>query len=87
VDFLQRKHIPFVDVLTQHVEDFKVFKLSPKEYVHHYYIDRGPQQISGHYKPSGNLFFAFAIKDPVVNLLEPKPTAYREGSETIPPVV
>jgi hypothetical protein len=87
VDFLQRKNIPFVDILTHHVEDFKAFKLSPKEYVLRYYIDRGPQQISGHYKPMGTQFFAFAIKDPVVNLLEPRPIAYREGSETIPPVV
>jgi len=87
VDFLQEKSIPFVDVLTQHAEDFKAFKLSPKEYILRYYIARGPRQLSGHYKPLGNHYFAFAIKDPVVNWLEPRPTAYREGSETIPPVI
>jgi hypothetical protein len=86
VDFLQGKNIPMDDILTQHVEDFKAFKLSPKEYVLRYYIGPRPRRMYGHYNPLGNLFFAFAIKDPVVNWLEPKPTAYRDGSETIPAV-
>ena len=77
VNFLKDKKIPFVDVLAKHVEDFRSFSLSPSEYVKRYYI--------GHYKPQGNHFFAFEIKDALVNWLDPKPRAYREGSETIPP--
>jgi hypothetical protein len=79
VDFLKQKDILFVDGVAKHQEDFKSFNLSPQEYVRRYYI--------GHYNPRGNHFFAFAIKDAVVNWLEPKPVAYRAGSETIPPVV
>jgi len=79
VDFLKQKNFVFVDGLSKHLEDFKSFKVSPREYVKRYYI--------GHYNPRGNHFFGFAIKDAVVNWLEPKPVAYREGSETIPPVV
>jgi hypothetical protein len=79
VDFLKERDILFVDGLTKHQEDFKNFNLSPQEYVKRYYI--------GHYNPRGNHFFAFAIKDAVVNWLDPKPRAYREGSETIPAVV
>jgi hypothetical protein len=75
VDFLKEKNILFFDALTAHVNDFKAFNLSPHEYVDRYYI--------GHYKPQGNHFFAFAIKDALVNWLEPKPIAYRQGSETI----
>jgi len=79
VDFLKEKNVLFVDTLAGHVQDFKVFRLSPKEYVDRYYI--------GHYNPLGNQFFAFVIKDAVVNWLEPKPIAYREGAETIPEAV
>jgi hypothetical protein len=86
VDFLREKNIQFVDVLTKHVQDFGDFKLSPKEYARRYY-NVWQSMYLGHYKPQGNHFFAFAIKDAVVNWLEPKPTAYREGSETIPLVV
>lgn len=76
VDFLKDNNFRFVDVLTKHYEDFRLFHLSPEMYAQHYYI--------GHYKPQGNHFFAFAIKDAVVDWLEPKPPAYRPGTETIP---
>ncbi|MBI4165349.1 MAG: hypothetical protein HY508_06395 [Acidobacteria bacterium] len=78
VDFLKEKKIPFVDGLSKHVEDFRSFELSPQAYVKRYYI--------GHYKPQGNHFFAFVIKDAVVDCLNPKPVAYRAGSETIPTI-
>ena len=79
VDSLKEKNVLFVDTLAGHVQDFKAFRLSPKEYVDRYYI--------GHYNPLGNHFFAFAIKDAVVNWLEPKPITYREGAETIPEAI
>ena len=79
LEFLRAKSIPFVDSLARHVEDFQSFKLTPQAYVKRYYI--------GHYNPCGNHFFAFAIKDPLVRWLEPKPQAYRDGAETIPAVV
>ncbi|MEM3041009.1 MAG: hypothetical protein QXG97_03155 [Nitrososphaerota archaeon] len=75
VDYLRKNRIRFVDTLTKHLEDFKAFKISPQEYVARYYI--------GHYSPRGNHFFAFAIKDAIVDWLDPKPLAYREGSETL----
>jgi len=78
LDFLKKENLLFVDTLEKHQADFKMFNLSPDEYVKLYYV--------GHYNPRGNLFFAFAIKDAVVNWLDPKPVAYRQGSETIPAV-
>ena len=79
IDFMKENEILFADSLTQHVQDFKTFNLTPQQYVDRYYI--------GHYKPQGYHFFAFAVKDALVNWLEPRPITYREGSETIPPVV
>jgi hypothetical protein len=76
VDFLKENRVPFVDTLAKHIEDFKAFNLSTREYVARYYVDE-------HYSPKGNHFFAFAIKDAVVDWLDPKPIAYREGSETL----
>lgn len=76
VDFLRKGNILFADGLAKHLEDFKSFNLNPQQYVKRYYI--------GHYNPTGNHFFAFAIKDTVVSWLDPKPLPYREGSETIP---
>ena len=35
----------------------------------------------GHYSPAGNHFFAFSIKDTVVDWLNPKPIAYRRQSD------
>jgi hypothetical protein len=79
VNFLTAKRIPFADALAKHAEDFRNFKISPREYADRFYV--------GHYNPKGNHFFAFAVKDAIVNWLDPKPLAYRKGSETIPAVI
>ena len=73
--FLEKEGIFFVDLLQKHVEDFEPFDLSPQEYVRRYYI--------GHYNPTGNHFFAFAIKNAVVDWLDPKPFAYMLEDESI----
>lgn len=75
IDFLEQNRVLFVDTRAKHVKDYKAFALSPQEYVLRYYI--------GHYKPQGNHFFAFAVKDAIVNWLDPKPIAYRPGAETV----
>lgn len=75
VDFLKEEAVPFVDSLDKHVEDFNQFRGTPEEYARRYYI--------GHYNPQGNHFFAYSIKDALVNWLEPKPPAYSTAG---PPV-
>ena len=52
-----------------HVEDFKSFNLSINDYFQRYFI--------GHYSPAGNHFFAYSIKDRVVEWLNPKPITYK----------
>ncbi|MAG37239.1 MAG: hypothetical protein CL878_13475 [Dehalococcoidia bacterium] len=72
VDYLQSEDYHFVDSLPAHVEDYTAFQCSPEEYLRRYYI--------GHYNPRGNHFFAFAIKEAVVDWLDPKPPAYADES-------
>jgi len=69
VDFLQKRKLNVVDLLAAHAADFKGSSLSPADYVARHYI--------GHYNPTGNFFTAQAIKDRVVQLLDPAPPAYR----------
>jgi len=69
VDFLDEKGLPYVDTLKAHGEDCAQFKISVDDYMDRYYI--------GHYNPLGNVFQAFAIIKPLVDMLEPKPVTYR----------
>ena len=59
-----------MDDLEAHAAEFAQFRLSVEEYMRRYYIGRG------HYNPQGNLFQAFAIKNKLVEMLEPKPITY-----------
>ena len=73
VDHLNENDYLYVDTLEKHVEEFKTFRLSPTEYGNRYYI--------GHYNPRGNHFFAFAVKDAIVDWLDPKPPTYDRDME------
>ena len=55
MDFIEENKFRFFDMNEVHLEDFKKFNLSMEEYMERYFI--------GHYKPSGNHFFAYSIKD------------------------
>lgn len=77
VDFLKERNLPYVDLMEAHVADYARFKIDLEEYLGQYYI--------GHYNPRGNFFTAFAIKNKVVEMLDPKPTPYRAGSENEAP--
>jgi len=68
IDFLKEEDILFIDFVNVHLEDLKSFNVSIGDYLKRYFI--------GHYSPAGNHFFAYAIKDTVVDWLEPKPPAY-----------
>ena len=77
VDFLQRKGLPYIDTMEAHVTDYIKYnpnvdesKMTIEEYLKRYYV--------GHYNPLGNFFQAFAIKDKLVEMLEPKPIPYRQ---------
>jgi len=73
LDHLDAEGFRYVDSLAAHVRDFGMFNCTPRQYVRRYY--------AGHYNPAGNLFFAFAVKDALVEWLDPKPPAYRPGGD------
>jgi hypothetical protein len=70
VDFLQENGFTYFDMNVVHVEDFKCFRLTYEQYRQRYFI--------GHYNPSGNHFFAYSIKNKVVEWLDPKPIPYQK---------
>ncbi len=68
VDYLKSKVETFFDMNLVHQNDYKDFSLSVEDYLKRYYI--------GHYSPAGNHFFAFSIKDKIIDWLDPKPITY-----------
>ena len=69
VDHLIREKFNYFDMNEVQLRDFEKQKLPYDEYLKQYFI--------GHYNPRGNHFFAYAIKDTVVQWLDPKPITYR----------
>lgn len=76
VDFLKKRKLAYVDTLSAHLEDYSLFKMSPEDYAWRYYV---PPPYVGHYGPAGYFFLAFAAREKLVSMLDPKPEAYSEG--------
>ena len=70
MDYLASEKFDYFDMNEVHLRDLKKFNLPYEEYLKQYFI--------GHYSPRGNHFFAYSIKDTVVNWLDPKPITYRK---------
>jgi hypothetical protein len=73
VDFLKEQKFRYFDMNLMHVEDYKNFKIPFDQYLKRYFI--------GHYNPAGNHFFAYAIKDTVIDWLDPKPITYQNQAD------
>ena len=73
VDFLKENNINHIDMNLIHIEDFKSFNLSINDYFKRYFI--------GHYSPAGNHFFAYSIKDRIIEWLDPKPITYEDRTK------
>jgi len=69
VEYLIREKFNYFDMNEVHLRDFKQYNLPYPEYLKQYFI--------GHYSPRGNHFFAYSIKERVVEWLDPKPITYR----------
>ena len=69
---LHQKKLPVVDLMEEHVADFKQHSLSVDDYLRRYYI--------GHYNPHGNFFTAMAIRRNLLDLLDPRPVTYPKAS-------
>jgi hypothetical protein len=69
VDFLNQKKLLYVDLLEEHRKEFLNYRLDINDYINKYFI--------GHYNPLGNFFCAYALKNKLIELLDPKPFPYR----------
>jgi hypothetical protein len=70
VDYLKTEGFLYFDMNEVQLRDFENYKLPFDAYMKQYFI--------GHYNPRGNHFFAYSIKDTVVEWLDPKPITYRK---------
>ncbi|MFC1606508.1 hypothetical protein ACFL47_00940 [Candidatus Latescibacterota bacterium] len=69
VDWMKDKPYPVIDMRDYFREDFSSYKGTVKAYLDRYYI--------GHHTPAGNFLFAWALKDRIVEWLEPAPAPYQ----------
>jgi len=65
VDFLQERGLPVVDLMEAHATDYADFSCGIQNYLKRYYI--------GHYNSWGDFFTAMALRESVMNMLDPKP--------------
>lgn len=76
VEYLEDRGILYVDFLKKKANAFKDYNLSLEQFLERFYIERAGAQVFGHYRPYGNFWFAFALREALVNWLDPKPPAY-----------
>lgn len=68
VDYLAREKFNYFDMNEVQLCDSKKYNISYRDYMKQYLV--------GYYNPRGNHFFAYLIKDKVVEWLDPKPISY-----------
>jgi hypothetical protein len=71
VEYLATEGFNVFDMNEVHLRDYRRSNLPYDEYLKQFFI--------GHYNPRGNHFFAYSIKDKVVEWLDPKPITYRRA--------
>lgn len=69
VDWLKEKPYPVIDMRDVFATDYRKYKSDVDPYLAPFY--------NGHHTPRGNFFTAWAIKDRVIQWLNPKPLPYR----------
>ena len=75
LNFLETRNYPYVDLRDLHREEFASFNGDVESYIGRYY--------NGHYAPHGNYFCATALKNAVVDWLDPKPIPYLRFEEVV----
>lgn len=74
LDVLLNDGFKAIDMTAHTFEDQASSGLSWQAYRERQYVNG-----TGHYSPAGNHFFAYAIKDAIVDWLEPKPVTYQRA--------
>lgn len=73
LDHLSASGVPVFDMNEIHLREYKQASGRYHEYLRQYMVEGG-----GHYNPRGNHFFAYALKDKLLELLDPKPLPYQD---------
>jgi len=69
IEWLNNKSYPVIDMREVFAADYQKYRIDVDEYLSPFY--------NGHHTPRGNFFTAWAIKDKVIQWLDPKPLPYR----------
>ena len=68
LDWIADREVPVIDLRDAFRANFERHQVGPDDYVEPFY--------NGHHTPRGNFFFAWAIKERIVEWLEPTPLPY-----------
>ncbi|MHB1463030.1 MAG: hypothetical protein ACYC1M_17190 [Armatimonadota bacterium] len=74
-DWLHQSGYPYIDAIEKHVQDFKDYRVDAWTYARRLFI--------GHYNPKGTHFYAFSMKDDLLQWLNPAPPAYRSNEQVV----
>jgi len=77
VTFLKKEKYDYIDTLPTICDDAKQSKQSVEKFCEKLYVERAGAQVFGHYNPYGNMVFAMAMRQGLVDWLSPKPPTYR----------
>jgi len=77
LDYLKNKGFNYVDTLKKIREEHKKYDVTLNKFLEQFYVSRLGAQVFGHYNPFGNFWFAFSLRKELVDMLNPKPPAYR----------
>jgi hypothetical protein len=84
IDYLVKEKFDYFDMNEIHLQDYRKSHLTFDEYMSRYFIvSPVDSRAYGHYSPRGNHFFAYSIKDKMVEWLDPKPLTYLVSGKSI----
>ena len=80
VDYLKKEKFDYFDMNEALINDYRKANtnLSYDEYVKKYMVNG-----HGHFNPLGNHFFAYSLKDKIIDWLDPKPMTYQNHGSKI----
>jgi len=76
LDYLEDNQVTYVDTLEKVGDEYQAFKISVNEFLDRLHVGRAGAQVFGHYNSYGNFWFAHAIRQELVDWLDPKPPTY-----------
>lgn len=79
LDHLSASGVPLFDMNDVHQREYQQADGSYHEHMSQYMVGG-----DGHYNPRGNHFFAYALKDKLLGLLDPKPLPYQDREPDVP---